>query len=353
MLKDAQGAIWPSRGRLIDEYDRRFYHIILSLKHGRVAQKKYGESDINWEEVAVHARLEARLKEMSKWHTMKNRDNKRREKSKSISRDIFGFIMYLAFLSCTIYVIFSHVSLISAFQLNNAIQEALFYESFPVSCNVTNGLQMTYFDISEPAQFFCWFETLLIDGLFSLNEKSQDYQESSYLTDIPKYENRLFLLNYNQLGGIRFQQHRVTNNSCTVYDYSNQEVYEEDEFKCYSRYSEDYRDTQNFGAASSDSSYYKECIGIQSYPCSLIKAFEFTEEIPESTTIFGKFGNYESAGYYIDSSDILEESLLTQERMITLKKFLMEYLWIDIQTRAVIINFALYNINYDYFTTVA
>lgn len=353
MLKDTQGAIWPSRARLIDEYDKRFYRIILSLKHGRVAQKKYGESDVNWEEVAVHARLEARLKEMSKWHSMKNRDNTRREKSTSISREIFGFIMYLAFLSCTIFVIFSHVSLISAFQLNNAIKEALFNENFPVDCKYEDGLQMTYFDIIDPAQFFCWYDTLLVNSLMSLTDSSKDRLESAYINPDDTYENRLFLLNYNQLGGIRFQQHRVKRGSCSVYNYKDKVVYEEEDAPCYDRYNEDKRDIQHFGPALPETDYYTNCNGNLTYPCTMIKAFQFTEEIPESATIYGKFANYESAGYYIDSSDILNEGALTLERMQALKDFLEQNLWIDIQTRAVIINFALYNINYDYLTTVS
>ncbi|CAG9334842.1 PKD2_4 [Blepharisma stoltei] len=332
LLKDERGVIWPNHSRVIDEYEGSKTKLILGLKHGKV-YKNPEVSQIDWEKVAAHSLLEARIREMSKWVANKSKSGtKRGTKQASVIRRIFMFLFYLAFLFQLLYMIFEYLSLQDTYELNTGINAVFAQNNFPVDCNYQNGLSTTYNYIVKPDQFFCWVDQVFIQGL----DKGDD--------------NNLYVIKYNQVGAIRFRQLRVTTKSCSYIDYDTKKIYDIGEGECIGDYSSSHKSTDSFGR-NLDSAFYQNC---SNYPtsedCIFSKAFKYSDNIPYSSTFQGKISEYDETGYYIDSSDYWTGAP-DIDTISHLNSFLKENLWIDNQTRAIFITFTTYNINYDFFTT--
>jgi len=321
LLKDELNCIWPHDSKVEEG------KFILELKHGRLARNPHA-AEIDWQKLAAHSKIESRIRLMASWANSKSRDvRKRGEKESTILGGLFFFVLYLLFVGGILYIVFRDLDVSKSYYLNTAVKEKLIGEDFPVDCSIPTGLSITYQEITQEKQFFCWFKEVLIPGIFS-GDKPEELKTS-----------RRFVLNYNQIGGIRIRQLRVAEDSCETIDYKTGEVHQRGEKKCYSEYSEETKSTQNYGPPCKD--------------CRFSKAFKYTENIENSFRTYGELSIYDKSGFYIDSSDLLDENeVLQKETLESLIEYLETNLWIDIQTRAVIINFALYNTNYQYFTTI-
>lgn len=154
----------------------------------------------------------------------------------------------------------------------------------------------------------------------------------------------MFILRYNQVGGIRIKQSRVKNHSCEALNYGTGKI--DTSADCYAEYSSTANSIDSFGPYL-NSSY--TCSGLE---CSYMQAFKYSPSPPDSSSLTGFVSTYDSSGFYIDSESILCNDTLTQAALANLGNYLQDYLWIDKQTRAVLLIFSFYNINFNYFSSM-
>lgn len=172
-----------------------------------------------------------------------------------------------------------------------------------------NGV--TFQSIGSMADFWTFAQGPLLDGLYWTkwyNNQSLDKSTQSFIY----YENLL-------LGVPRIRQLKVQNNSCVVHT-----DFRDDISGCYDVYSKEKEDTNIFGLLNGTAWRYssKGDLGGSSH--------------------WGKITSYSGAGYYKDLEITKHQSA---EALQTLK----ENLWLDRGTRAVFIDFSVYNANINLF----
>lgn len=205
------------------------------------------------------------------------------------------------------------------------------YQDFPQDCKYPDGLSTNFMEINKPEQFFCWYDNVLVGQLFDTQ-------------DVDVNNNNTFILRYNQLGGIRIKQSRVKENSCEAINYKTGEINKNQE--CYSEYSYSVRSKDDFGLAANLSF---ECSGLD---CNYTQAFKYTESPPNGYTFTGEVATYDMSGFYIDSENIQVDGKLNRNAFEGLGNYLENNMWIDVKTRAILIIFSFYNINYNYFSSL-
>lgn len=161
--------------------------------------------------------------------------------------------------------------------------------------------------------------------------------------DIENDNNKLFILRYNQLGGIQLRQARVKENSCSAFNYKKEET--DNSLECYAEYSESTKSEEEFGQFSSNFS-------CNDYSCEYAKAFKYNNNIQGSYEIIGKLATYGKSGYSISTDQLLVNGTFDYDIFQALGAFLKEHLWIDKMTRMISVHFSFYNINYNYFTNM-
>ena len=180
-------------------------------------------------------------------------------------------------------------------------------QQFPQDCNYPNGLMISFFSIIKPEQFFCWYQSVLVSELFGSK-------------DVVSENNRIFILRYNQVGGIRFKQSRVTPNSCQALNYNTGTI--DKSQKCYAEYSSSSKETSYYGPYL-NSTY--NCS--TNNECSYQTAFRFSQNISDSITIKGQISSYGPTGFYIDTESILDDNdTLTQTALSNLGTYLQNNL---------------------------
>lgn len=107
ILFDEHGLIWPSHGKVLDEYNEKENKLILKLKYGRVARNPIA-AEANWQEIAANIKLETRLERMKNWVVDKEvRVVKKREKQEGIIKSICEISLYLTFLVLLFITVFA------------------------------------------------------------------------------------------------------------------------------------------------------------------------------------------------------------------------------------------------------
>lgn len=107
ILSDENGLIWPSHGKVLDEYNEKENKLILKLKYGRVARNPIA-SEANWQEIAANLRIETRLERMKNWVIDKEvRIVKKRERQEGIIKSICELCLYLTFLVLLFMTVFA------------------------------------------------------------------------------------------------------------------------------------------------------------------------------------------------------------------------------------------------------
>ncbi|OCT71797.1 polycystic kidney disease 2-like 1 protein [Xenopus laevis] len=170
---------------------------------------------------------------------------------------------------------------------------------------------VTFKAISNMDDFWSYLQGPLLDGLYWTkwyNNASLTGNTNSLIY----YENLL-------LGVPRMRQLKVKNNSCVVYKDFKDEI-----IGCFDVYSKEKEDTCQFGLINGTAWTY------------------YTEEELGGSSYWGKMTTYSGGGYYID----LE---LTKPESIRQLQILKNNLWLDRGTRAVFIDFSVYNANINLF----
>ncbi|XP_043969330.1 polycystin-2 isoform X1 [Gambusia affinis] len=220
--------------------------------------------------------------------------------------------------------------------LRNVLREMLTYVGFLITvCVLTYGMVNSnmYYYTKVMSQLF--LDTTLSPGdqttfrSLSTMEDFWKFTQGPFLggmywdvwynnNSLP--ENRSFIFYENLLLGVpRLRQVKVRNESCSVHEDLRDEVQD-----CYNMYTPSNEDTAPFGPKNGTAWVYT------------------TESEMNSSSHWGQVSKYGGGGYYQDLSRTKEES---SNRL----QFLKDHLWLDRGTRAVFLDFSVYNGNINLF----
>ncbi|KAF1756231.1 hypothetical protein GCK72_012684 [Caenorhabditis remanei] len=210
---------------------------------------------------------------------------------------------YAVFLIVLVYVAFAQNSIQSYYYTK--VMSDLF-----VSASGANGAP-AFGSCTSMDNIWDWFSQVLIPGIYwTENSNSTDNENMIY------YENRL-------LGEPRIRMLRVTNDSCTVMKSFQREIKE-----CFANYEEKYEDKTNVADGSVDAYIYAT-----------------SKELENFDTV-GTISTYGGGGFVQRLP--VSGSTEAQSAIATLKA----NRWIDRGTRAIVVDFALYNANINLFCVV-
>ncbi|XP_040218107.1 polycystic kidney disease 2-like 1 protein [Rana temporaria] len=170
---------------------------------------------------------------------------------------------------------------------------------------------VTFQSINDMNDFWSYTQGPLLDGLYWTkwyNNETIDNSQHSFIY----YENLL-------LGVPRMRQLKVENNSCIVH-----KDFRDDIYGCYDVYSETEEDRNPFGLMNGTAWTY------------------FTEDTLKGSSHWGILATYSGGGYYQDFNT-------TKQDTIRSLQILKNNLWLDRGTRAVFIDFSVYNANINLF----
>lgn len=236
------------------------------------------------------------------WGTdlMEDSDSSRERYLKNILREM---LTYIAFLITTCILTYGMVS--SNMYYYTKVMSQLFLDA-PLSA----GNPSTFRSLSTMADFWKFTEGPFLNGMYwevwYNNESLPQNQSLIY------YENLL-------LGVPRLRQVKVRNHSCTVHEDLKDEVQD-----CYNMYTPSNEDTAPFGPKNGTAWAYTAEGGMN------------------ESSYWGQVSKYGGGGFYQDLSRTRESSALQL-------RFLKENLWLDRGTRAVFLDFSVYNGNINLF----
>jgi len=327
VLNDERGAIWPNDAYVALELQRHSSACI-QLKLKPLANRLEEESELfgaddeeeragddeldmydfmRTAEAAEDTLLIAQLKGLPSELT----------NVKKLKREMYYFI---AFVVLFIYVLYSRRTVRDAYQLQQSISTVFTEENF----GAYN--EKVFLDIATPEEMFEWMYGPLLDGLYPLTLYNG--------LPVPD-ELKGYVMIYNKvIGKIRLRQLRVREGEgCAllattgVTDSSRTDLYVD---SCYPSYSFDARSNASYGPA------YLQVPGTGF-------TYSSAEENKLSDDIMGEVATYDGSGFVRD--------LDNRNRTAYLQALgeLRSNLWVDRQTRAVIVSLNLYNGNYNYY----
>ncbi|CAF0732509.1 unnamed protein product [Adineta steineri] len=252
------------------------------------------------------------------WATQQTeRIDRQYEKDKYVRTTIRELIVYLIFLAILSIVVFGMVSS-NMFLLTQALQSIIIGPQLTDNTNNQSGPAFPDFDRMED---FWQFMTDIAPTAFFTESwyNNNNVTEYGYVL----FENRL-------LGGIQMRQKKVRNNSCLVADDFKNEI-----LFCYNSYAPVYEDQVSFGP----------CENLDADNCTY-DAFKYTPNkswLGLSST--GQVSVYDQGGYTLLMPSTMEEFNAEIQN-------LFDNLWITRGTRAIIVDFTVYNANLNLFCQV-
>ncbi|XP_023018809.2 polycystin-2-like protein 1 isoform X2 [Leptinotarsa decemlineata] len=242
-------------------------------------------------------------KKRPRWIT---RDMAEEEGREEVLRTTFNeFFIYSIFvILMTIYVTGIHHR--KAFYLTKGLTQQFVERQF----DTVNDAEITFLEITTAADFWIYAEGHMMDSF---------YWEATYSTEQAD-ENAMHILQENRVLGVpRIRQVRVRNDSCVVHEYFRRLF-----LNCYDMYSDDAVDKETFGLGKKTAWVYSP------------------QKETKSLSYWGKITTYGGGGYYADFA-------MTRNKTAELFAELKDNLWIRGGTRAIFIDFALYNANLNLF----
>lgn len=236
------------------------------------------------------------------WGTelMEDSDNSRERYLRNILREM---LTYIAFLITVCILTYGMVS--SNMYYYTKVMSQLFLDT-PLSAGDTS----TFRSLSTMEEFWKFTEGPFLNGMYWevwYNNKSLPQNQS-----LIYYENLL-------LGVPRLRQVKVHNESCSVHEDLRDEVQD-----CYNMYTPSNEDTASFGPKNGTAWVYTG------------------ESKMNGSSYWGQVSKYGGGGYYQDLSRTKEESAVQLQ-------YLKDHLWLDRGTRAVFLDFSVYNGNINLF----
>uniref|UniRef100_A0A8C9RMB8 Polycystin 2 like 1, transient receptor potential cation channel n=1 Tax=Scleropages formosus TaxID=113540 RepID=A0A8C9RMB8_SCLFO len=218
---------------------------------------------------------------------------------KTSLRELFVYILFLMDMCFLTYGMTSS----SAYYYTNAMTNLF--------TNTPSSSGITFQSIGCMADFWSYAQGPLLDGLYWTtwyNNQSMETSPQSFIY----YENLL-------LGVPRVRQLKVKHNSCTIPKDFQTEIAD-----CFDVYSEPKEDNLPFGLINGTAWTYH------------------TEKELQGSSTWGLLATYSGAGYYQDLR-------LTKTKSAEVLQELMDNLWLDRGTRALFIDFSVYNANVNLF----
>ncbi|TKS68339.1 Polycystin-2 Polycystic kidney disease 2 protein -like protein [Collichthys lucidus] len=236
------------------------------------------------------------------WGTelMEDSDSSRERYLRNVLREM---LTYIAFLITICILTYGMVS--ANMYYYTKVMSQLFLDT-PLSA----GDPATFRSLSTMEDFWKFTEGPFLNGMYWevwYNNKSLPENQS-----LIYYENLL-------LGVPRLRQVKVRNESCSVHEDLRDEVQD-----CYNMYTPSNEDTASFGPKNGTPWVYA------------------TESETNGSSYWGQVSKYGGGGYYQDLSRTKEESTVQLQ-------FLKDHLWLDRGTRAVFLDFSVYNGNINLF----
>ncbi|KAL5018449.1 hypothetical protein ScPMuIL_004171 [Solemya velum] len=230
---------------------------------------------------------------------------------------LLELILYMLFLVILFSISFSNRDTYSYYMKQNIDQRIY----------STGGATVGFVDIRRHEDVINWFKDTFFGHFFpekNFNGERLGVVERALFSDLDNL----------RVGPARFRQLRTTEDKC----YGHAEKHH----KCYDAYSTDSQDEKDY------------CIGWKTPPCPpeeeafhlTSPSWRFTQ--PETIwgiSIQGEYSIYEGGGYILN----LNVNQATSVRMLD---ELVEQKWIDRQSRAVFVEFTLYNVNINLFVYV-
>uniref|UniRef100_A0A915IHF6 Polycystic kidney disease 2-like 1 protein n=1 Tax=Romanomermis culicivorax TaxID=13658 RepID=A0A915IHF6_ROMCU len=236
------------------------------------------------------------------WQT-KFTEDVSKDKELYIRTTLRELIIYILFLIDLCIVSFGMTSS-STFYFTNAMMSLFLDQSSP---------GVSTFRQSAQINDFCLFANgSMLDGLYWETWYNGENVTSGDLGYI-YYANKL-------LGKPRLRMLRVKNSSCDVADAFTREIKE-----CYGSYAPDIEDQSTFGPNGSFVYY--------------------TESQLNGTTFWGQLAAYSGGGY-------IQELAMTKGESLSITNNLIQNLWIGRGTRAVFLDFTVYNANINLFSVI-
>jgi len=333
MLVDERGAIWPSDAYVQLEV-QRFANAKIALKikavvvHVEEDIEMYGRegdasSDDSEEEVplsllAVATAAEDELLLAQARGTMAKLTVKQKLAiRKKVRRELYYFLAFVLFFVWSVY---TRRTVKEAFRLQDAMATAFTDENFG------DFNEKTYYDIATAEELFDWMAGPLQDGLFP---------DAKYNGQPIVEDRRGYVMTYNRIvGKIRLRQLRVAPGAgCDLSiavkqtDTTSDGRFRRRQFVdyCYAPYSVAARSNKTYGDA----------VGF---------SFSSAEANNLKTSVQGQTGvRYDGSGFTrdLDAKD--------RDAYIAALDELRSNLWLDEQTRAVVVSINLYNGNYNFY----
>lgn len=228
----------------------------------------------------------------------------------TIKTTLRELVVYILFI-ITLCIMSFGTTNSSTYNLNK-IMHTIFVET-PADPSNPNS---NFLNLNLPEDYFDFLEKVLVPNLYS--------KWDNYHGDAGLYrEGRGFILYENVLQGVpRIRQVRVMKDSCPV-----PEDFKSQIKACYSSYSEKSKETSPYGNINGTAWRYS------------------SEEEIDGASVKGEVGSYDGGGYYTNLAASANESLQQIEE-------LKQNLWIDRATRAVFVDFTIYNANMNYFCII-
>lgn len=241
----------------------------------------------------------------SLWRTRQT-DDTAQDKELHVRTTLRELIIYIVFLVILCIMTFGMTN--STMYYYTKVMSELFLDSqFPDTKNTFRGM-------TTAMDFWRFAENPLMDGLYWekwYNNENVTEDELGFIF----YENKM-------LGVPRLRQVKVTNESCVVHT-----DFRDNIKQCYAFYSESLEERTPFGLKNGTAWEYS------------------TEDELDGSSHWGALTHYGGGGYYLDLAKRRQEAL---PQILELK----ENLWLDRGTRAVFVDFTVYNANINLFCIV-
>ncbi|TSK22501.1 Polycystin-2 [Bagarius yarrelli] len=239
------------------------------------------------------------------WGTrlLEERDSSREMYLKNVLREMITYAIFLITLCILTYGMVS-----TNMYYYTKVMSQLFLDT-PLSSNDAT----TFRSLSTMGDFWKYTEGPFLNGMYWevwYNNKSMRENQS-----LIYYENLL-------LGVPRLRQVKVVNESCPVHEELKDEVYD-----CYGIYAASYEDKKSFGLKNGTAWVYSEEISLG------------------ESSYSGEVATYRGGGFYQDLSRTRDESARHLQELKT-------NLWLDRGTRAVFLDFSVYNGNINLFCII-
>ncbi|CAF3528019.1 unnamed protein product [Rotaria sp. Silwood1] len=252
------------------------------------------------------------------WATQQTeRIDRKKHKNRYVRTTIRELIVYMVFLTVLSIVVYGMVST-NMLILTQALQSVFIDPHLTDESNNKTGPSFVHLDSME--DFWQYMNDVAPSGFFT-EQWYNKYNVSDYGYIL--HENRL-------LGAVQMRQKKVRNNSCLVADDFKEEI----RF-CYNSYAPIYEDKVTFGP----------CENLDLENCTY-EAFKYTPSLSWfGLTTTGQVSVYDQGGY-------IKTFGSTQDKFIKDIEELKANLWITRGTRAILVDFTVYNANLNLFCQV-